>query len=248
MRQAGVCHRIGTSRRWYHWLTCNQRVNLSRKKSHLHEAQINVELLAPFHIAMHRDLDYLQQCMGFKPVGSLPEHLSTLLKPQLFNLIIHPFTNGHTREWPVSHFVMFINQLPRDQFNIIVTGSQAEREKIQTHIVAMCPDIINVAGQSSLSELMQLIARADGLVANATGPMHLAAALGIHTLGLFPATRGIDPQRWKPLGALAQYLMADPACRTPQCLAQKDCLCMESIAVSQVKDVVMQWGSHSTDP
>jgi heptosyltransferase-3 len=57
-----------------------------------------------------------------------------------------------------------------------------------------------------LDELIAFIFNADGLLASGTGPLHLAAASGIHALGLFPPSRPIHPGRWAPLGKKAEYL------------------------------------------
>lgn len=245
MKKANVPYRIGTSRRWYHWLTCNERVNFTRSKSDLHELQLNLKLLQPLGIEINESLEQLSDTIHLTCSEALPPHLKTILKPDQFNLIIHPFTNGHTREWPISHFIALIRQLPRDRINVIVTGSKKESIMIQNRIASQCEHITNLAGQCSLRELIQLIAHADGLFANATGPLHLAAALGIHTLGLYPATKGIDPNRWKPIGKKAEYLVADPGCQQPRCRAKNDCLCMESITVEQVKNKIMQWIAYA---
>lgn len=242
MRKAGVKYRVSPSSRLYYWLTCNKRVSFSRKKSHLHEAQINLNLLKPLNIdPSNHNLDYLHEKMGLRHPDSLPDHIKAILKPDRFNLIIHPFTNGHTREWPVSHFIELINQLPKDEFNLIITGSKNENDVIQNTIMSKCRDITNFAGQCNLSELIKLISHADGLVANATGPMHLASVFNIHTLGLFPVTKGIDASRWRPFGKKAEFLSADANCNRPSCRDKNDCFCMESITVSQVKEVIMRW-------
>lgn len=241
MKKAGVPNRIGTSRRWYHWLTCNRRVSLSHKKSTQHEAQINLKLLSPFQLAIQDDLPYLYKRMGLRTAAPLSPRLASLLRPNQFNLIIHPFTNGHTREWPVSHFNALIQQLPRDRFHFIITGSEAENEMIKTKMMPYGESVTNLAGQCSLQEFIQLIAHADGLVANATGPLHVAAAFGIHALGLYPITKGIDPVRWRPIGKQAEFLAADPACQKPLCRDKPDCFCMESITVDQVKNKIMRW-------
>lgn len=241
MKQAGVPIRIGTSHRLYHWLNCNRRVNFSRAKSDGHEAQLNLKLLKPFHIEPKHDLQQLSDYLGLQCKDQLPSHLKGFLKEDRFNLIIHPFTNGHTREWPVSHFNALIRQLPKDRVHVIVTGSQKESRVIRDRMLSQCSDITNAAGQCSLRELMQLIAGADGLIANSTGPLHIAAALGIHALGLFPITKGMDPKRWAPIGKKAEVLTANPACQSPRCSKKHDCLCMESITVDQVGAIVMQW-------
>jgi hypothetical protein len=46
--RARVPIRVGTARRWYHWLWCTHRPFVRRKGSALHEAQLDLRLLAPF--------------------------------------------------------------------------------------------------------------------------------------------------------------------------------------------------------
>ncbi len=54
---------------------------------------------------------------------------------------------------------------------------------------------VNLTGNTSLTSLASLIGRSDWVISNDSGPMHLAAALGVKTLGLFGPT---DPQRFGP--------------------------------------------------
>ena len=53
----------------------------------------------------------------------------------------------------------------------------------------------NLTGNTSLVSLPALVKRADWVIANDSGPMHLAAALGVHVLGIFGPT---DPQLFGP--------------------------------------------------
>lgn len=241
VKQARVPMRIGTSRRLHHWMTCTHRVALSRAKSDKHEAQLNLKLLKPFHLDQAYDVDALSEYVGFKCDEPLSPHISAFLKPGFFNLIIHPFSNGHAREWPISHFNALIRQLPADRVHVVLTGSQKENHMIQDRIVSQCKNVTNTAGQCSLRELIQLIAHADGLIANSTGPLHIASVLNIHTLGLYPFTHCMHPRRWKPIGKKVSVLIADPACNAPRCRGKNDCFCMESIAVDEVKAVVLDW-------
>ena len=235
MKAAGIRYRIGTTRRIYSWWTCNVHVNLSRKHSNQHEAQLNVQLLKALGLKTDYSLIELNQLMGLHCDQLLPAHLDGYIKKDRFNLIVHPLTNKHTLEWPLSYFSALIRELPADRFNILVTGSEKEKQIIQDHIMSSdAQHAVNVAGQCSLQELMQLIVSCDGLVANATGPLHLAASLGIHALGLFPGIKGIDPTRWGPVGKKAEYLMS----AAPQTESSKH---MESITVTQVRDAVMKW-------
>lgn len=54
---------------------------------------------------------------------------------------------------------------------------------------------LNLTGNTSLVSLAALIRRADWVICNDSGPLHLAAALGIKTLGLFGPT---DPRLFGP--------------------------------------------------
>src|SRR3989338_1341152 len=238
MKRAKIKYRIGTTRRLYHWLTCNERVNFTRARSTLHEAQLNCQLLKPFQISSEYSLEMLRDKIALRCEETVPLHLQAAMDPNRFNLIVHPFTNGNTREWPVSHFIALIRQLPADRFNVILTGSKKESEIIQNRIVSQCPDVKNVAGQCSLDELLILISHSDGLIANSTGPLHIAAGLGVYALGLFPMTKGMDVGRWGPLGKKAEVICANSQCQSPQCRGKQDCFCMESITVEQVKNKI----------
>ncbi|MGA0434059.1 MAG: glycosyltransferase family 9 protein, partial [Flavobacteriales bacterium] len=61
-------------------------------------------------------------------------------------------------------------------------------------------------GKLDLSELISLIQACDGLVAASTGPLHLAAGLGIASVGLFANEAPIWAERWHPVGANARWL------------------------------------------
>src|SRR4051812_30064755 len=60
----GIPMRIGTTNRIYHWYTCNRLVRLSRKKSHLHEAQLNLKLLRPLGIQKEFSLSEIPSYYG----------------------------------------------------------------------------------------------------------------------------------------------------------------------------------------
>jgi heptosyltransferase-3 len=93
----------------------------------------------------------------------------------------------------------------------------------------------------ALPEFIAFIAAADGLVAGSTGPLHLAAALGRHALGLYPPIRPMHPGRWGPLGPHAEYLVFDrPDCQ--DCRAQPAaCTCIKAILAVAVAARVASW-------
>ena len=242
-RAAKIPMRIGTSHRWYHWFTCNQRVNFTRKNSTLHEAQLNLQLFAPLGLPIIAERDVLRQSIHLRKQDTVPGKIEKLLDPKRFNLIVHALTNGNTKEWPIENFIVLIKLLPSEKYHIILTGTEKERARLQP-IVMQCPQITNAIAQFSLTEFTDLVSHVDGLLANSTGPLHLAAAFGIHALGLFPADKGKDPSRWEPLGARAQYLVAERCVACTQA-THEVCICMQTITVAQVAVIIQQWDKTS---
>ncbi|MFD0795803.1 glycosyltransferase family 9 protein [Mucilaginibacter litoreus] len=205
-KKAGVKLRIGTTNRLYHWLTCNKLVKLSRKKSDLHEAQLNLILLKPLGLGQVPDLASVNQHYFFQDPGKLPAEVGQLLSEQKFNLVIHPKSHGSGAEWGLDKFSALINLLPPQRFNIIVTGSEKEMVYLADWLKKLPAHVVNLTGRLTLTELISLIFQTDGLIASGTGPLHIAAAAGINTLGLFPSVRPIHPGRWAPVGEKATYI------------------------------------------
>jgi ADP-heptose:LPS heptosyltransferase len=85
-----------------------------------------------------------------------------------------------------------------------------------------------------LGGLMAFIAAADALIAASTGPLHIASALGIKAIGLYPPIRPMHPGRWAPLGKKAVYLVKDAEC--DKCRKSLECLCMKDLSPELVKN------------
>lgn len=68
---------------------------------------------------------------------------------------------------------------------------------------------LNLTGNTSLTSLPSLVQKADWVVSNDSGPMHLAAALGVKTLGIFGPT---DPRLYGPypLNAPTNFVIQAP--------------------------------------
>lgn len=231
-KQVQIKHRVATAHRWYNWLHCNHLVDFSRVKSTLHESQLNFNLLKPFKLNGDLDTGELVSLYGLRPQQ---HNYSHLLSPTRFNLIIHPKSKGSAREWPLENYLSLINSLPREQYQIFVTGLKAEGDLIREQKPELLshPAVTDLTGKFNLEELLGFICQADGLLACSTGVLHLAAALGIHALGLYSPMRPIHPGRWMPVGKNSSYLVLDKECR--DCRNSKDCECIRSITVEDVK-------------
>ena len=243
-KQAGVPQRISTSHRLYTWLYCNKLVHYSRKKSNLHEAQLNMKLLEPLGITKEYSLAEIAGLYGLKRVCELRttnyeiQHpASSIQDPaSVFQLILHPKSKGSAREWGLENFSKLIALLPEDRYKIYVTGTKDEGDQMRNFLDQHRNRITDLTGKLSLSELISFINTCDGLVAASTGPLHIAAALGKRAIGIYAPMRPIFPQRWAPIGKNADYLVLDKQCEA--CRKTMDCECIRSIRPEAVVEML----------
>jgi len=238
-KKAGIQLRIGTTNRAYHWYTCNKLVRLSRKRSPYHEAQLNLRLLTVLGAKSLYSLEEIPGYYGLTKLSALPKDIAALKDEGKFNLILHPKSRGNGREWGVDNFIRLANSLPAGRFRLFVTGTPAEREALEP-LLRQCPEVVDMVGQLTLPQFLAFIAQADGLLASGTGPLHVAAALGIHALGLFPPLRPIHPERWAPLGPKAMVFCLEQPCKG--CPGVHDCACMLNISPVKLKEYLLSIG------
>jgi ADP-heptose:LPS heptosyltransferase len=198
-KKVRIKNRIGTSHRLYHWLNCNHRIHFTRKKSDLHEAQLNTKLLQPLRITSNYSLKQLSAFLGFTKLPVLPEKFEILLDPTKANIILHAKSQGSAVEWGVDKFIELAKSLDPAKFSVFFTGTEKEAAHFRNAIPDE-PNIFDLSGQMTLNDLIAFIAKADGLVAASTGPLHLAGITNIKTIGLFLEKKPIHSGRWKPLG------------------------------------------------
>lgn len=233
-KAAGIPRRIGTSHRWWHWLTCNERVSFSRRRSDLHEAQLNIKLLAPFGVPVPADVHALIPCIGLK-VPPPAADVRSLLRPDRRNVILHPLKVTGAA-WGLANFAALIRLLDPQHYHCLITGTAGEAEQYRRVLPLDLPHVTDTGGTLSLERLMDLIGASDALVAASTGPLHIAAASGIRAIGLYNMRRPLHPGRWAPLGTDAHVLVNDPDC--PACARGEDCDCITRIPPQRVLDLL----------
>jgi ADP-heptose:LPS heptosyltransferase len=209
-KMAKIPYRLGTRNRWFHLLTCNILPHLSRKKSSLHEAELNIKLVETLTGPLSTPPHQLWKRYGFKKPLINPK-IQSILKENKFNLILHPLSLGSAREWGQQNFSHLIELLLKNpRYNVILTGTQREGEILKNKLlIPYQGQIINTTGHLTLAELVALIAHSQGIVAASTGPLHIGAMSGIHSLGLYIMTPPMHPGRWKPIGEKASFLVND---------------------------------------
>lgn len=137
-------------------------------------AQAEPKLAGPlrFRDLERLNLGFMEPRKGQRPVLIFPDSGQSNKKwngfTQLTALLIREA--GRKVVWAGSHYLPCRESLPEGSF-------------------------VNLTGNTSLTSLPALLAKADWVISNDSGPMHLSAAMGLKTIGLFGPT---DPRRFGP--------------------------------------------------
>jgi ADP-heptose:LPS heptosyltransferase len=116
--------------------------------------------------------------------------------------LLHP-TRGLSAQrsrWPTDGFVALAKRLvARDRLPVLVTGAPDDAAIAETIAGGAGRGVIAIAGATSIGGFAALAETARAVVAMDSGPMHVAAAVGAPTVGIF-ALQSDEPDRWEPLG------------------------------------------------
>ena len=230
-----IGRRIGTTNRLFHWYTCNKLVKLSRKNSLLHEAQLNLKLLKGLTIESDYSKEEIPALFGLTNLKPLNNHLRTFLKTDRLNVIFHPKSQGSAREWGIENFATLASLLPKEKYNILVSGTEKERTSLQPMFDLAGDSVTDITGLMNLDQFISFINESDGLVANSTGPLHIAAALGKFALGIYPPIRPMHPGRWAPLGSNSEVFMLNRDCSVCRNNASS-CSCIKAVSPIAIAD------------
>ena len=230
---AGIPLRIGTAYRWYSFLF-NKKIRQHRRQGDKHELEFNVEMLGA--IGIDEKVSPGSVSFNVQPDGESKQKVLEFLKAngwkeELQTAIIHPGSGKSALDLPKHKFKEIIESLAHKlQVNLILTGSKEEKtmcEELNTNGKA-----IVTAGEFNLRELIALISFSDLMIANSTGPIHIAAALGKKTIGFYPNVNECSPKRWGPYSSNSFVFVPEKDCVSCKAVDENDC--METIPTEQV--------------
>lgn len=196
---AGIKLRIGTGYRWYSFLF-NSKVYDHRKTAEFHELEYNIRLLQKISIKSEVNKSNIEYNLKInnKTEQKVIQELSNLgINLSKKNIIIHPGSGGSSEDWPIKRFseLVFIMAHKLD-VNIFITGSLNEFDLCNS--LTGFPNVYNLAGKFNLEEFMALVNLSEVLIANSTGPIHIAAALDKKVIGFYPKIVQCSAKRWGP--------------------------------------------------
>jgi heptosyltransferase-2 len=142
------------------------------------------------------------------------------------------------RWWPERFAALADRLLASGRFHVVFFGSPEEVPLVDLIRSHMTREAASLAGQDSLGSFMALAARCAVVIANDSGSMHIANAVGTPVVALFGPT---DPRRTAPSASSAAVLRHDLACspcfRTT--CPYTDHPCMRFIGVDDVYRAVL---------
>jgi ADP-heptose:LPS heptosyltransferase len=113
-------------------------------------------------------------------------------------VVLQPGSTDPRRRWPAPAFAEIGDRLARMGARIALNGSPDERPLLDDVARRMHQPAIRLAGRLGLGGLCGLLERAAVLVSNDTGPLHLALALGVPSVGIFWLTNLIEGMPLRP--------------------------------------------------
>ncbi len=211
----GISLRVGTAYRWFSPLF-NRRIAVHRSRNERHEVEYNLDLAA----ALGADVSGATALIP--PVNDpgdreIAERLADSLGlPEGF-YVIHPGSLGSALNASPAWYGKLARAMEDAGLTVAVTGTPNES--------AVAYQVLSAAGlprsrhitPPGIRVLSAFLRRARGFVGPSTGPLHLAASVGIPVLGLFPPVHSQSPVRWGPRGPQAVVVMA-PGKPSPSCM------------------------------
>jgi ADP-heptose:LPS heptosyltransferase/GT2 family glycosyltransferase len=181
------------------------------------------------------------------PASAARAHLASLpaIEPFAGALFARPVVAVHTgagavnKQWPASSFAGLIDMLvSHEPVNVAVIGGPDEAEfagevlsqvRRQEHVFCL-------VGKTSLRDLPIALLACDLYIGNDSGPKHMAASLGVPTIGIHSGS--VDAGEWGPMGTHSLTLRRDMTCGPCYIALAVDCprslACLHGLAVGDV--------------
>ena len=136
-------------------------------------------------------------------------HVSSLLPVDRAIVVLAPTANWAPKVWPAECFALAFRGLTEFRFPnavaAVLGGPGSAERNLAAPLLAALPEAIDLVGVLSLAEAASVLQRTSLFIGNDSGLMHLSAAAGAPTIGLFGPT---DASTYGPSGRCATAVVA----------------------------------------
>jgi len=138
-------------------------------------------------------------------------------------IAIHPGAGTTIKRWPAAQFAALIDSLAAAYSCwIVLVGSAAEADLAAAILGGVRSGAaVSAVGHTDVCDLSALLANCDLFIGNDSGPGHLAATLGIATIGIHSGV--VDAREWAPPGPRAVALRRRTSCSPCYLAEASDC-------------------------
>jgi ADP-heptose:LPS heptosyltransferase/GT2 family glycosyltransferase len=158
---------------------------------------------------------------------------------------VHPGVGAETRKWPTEYYAALIDLLVANHEADIVLVGGADDAKLADQVLEKVrrKELVRSAvGTTDLAELAALLASAALFVGNNSGPHHIAAGLGVPTVGVHSGV--VDAREWGPVGPNAVAVQRRMRCSPCYLVTAEQCpralACLTDLPPSAVYEVCRQ--------
>ena len=158
-------------------------------------------------------------------------------------LVLHPGASAPSRRYPTALFAKTVSVLHRRGWRTVLIGSGEDVPLTREIEVLSGVRCLSLAGDLDLGELAALIAGAPMLLANNSGPMHIAAATGTPVVCLYALTN-VQHTPWQVPARILSHDVACRLCYRSQCPEGHNA-CLTGITPGRVVDAVLSLAAET---
>ncbi|WP_152019905.1 glycosyltransferase family 9 protein [Aliarcobacter butzleri] len=152
-------------------------------------------------------------------------------------------TYGSAKRWYPEEFAKIAIEMSK-KYDIVIFGGPAETniaKDIENELVSKgITNYQNLAGKTTIPELIEKIAGLDLFITNDSGPMHIAAAYKVKTIAIFGPTKFTETNQWNnPNGEIVTKDLDCAPCMKRVC-PLKHHKCMKNITAADVLNVIVK--------
>jgi lipopolysaccharide heptosyltransferase II len=227
---AGVPHRIGYATDARRWMLTNA---IAPREGPRHQVQYYLDLVKIFSASIAAPSLEIQATSEERAFARRLLSDEGVPREAQF-LVLNPgAAYGSAKRWHVDRFADVADSLAHElQLHVALIGSEQERPTAQQIRNRMKKPAAILTGRTSLETLIGVLAESSLMITNDSGPMHIAAALGVPTVAVFGPT---DERVTGPCGPRTRIVKNPVECSP--CLLREcpiDHRCMNGVTVDDV--------------
>lgn len=154
-------------------------------------------------------------------------------------IAVNPGSLRPSHRWPLECFAAAANELVlRKGGGIVIVGASSDEHLAQRLLRLVSSPAASAAGRTNIGQFAALLARADLLLTNDTGAMHMAAAVAARVIAVFASS---DPRRVGPYAPPDRArVVTNHLCGLPNGFGCRDPRCLLNVSVEQVLEASLE--------